>query len=654
MNLIKSIKSLYLSPVKFLLQTFLFGLLYTSILRFVFYLYFLEQSGDSNFRDIAKSFLTGIRFDTVVVLTLLLPVILFFLLASVIFQIKLKRNFEKYSLITYLTTIFSLFTIFHLSDISFFANFDSRLNYLAYEYVGEGNMVMDMIILQPQYYVVIASWIILTLLFYRFFKNRHRVIEQDKLSDRKDVLIYFMILIFSLAGIRGTFGIAPLDWGTAYISQNHFINQMTLNPIYTLTRSIQEDNFDPRLSYLRENERFRFVNFSEALKTTQDMLSARNETLLDSLNSIYRTKFQPRAKFSFEPNIVLIIMESFSARNIGALGSAKQLTPYFDSLAADGILFNNFYSASNRSNYGLGALLCSFPAMPGRAILKRYNAMHPFLSFSEILKRRNYYNGFLYGGDISFDNMQGFFRQKGYDKFWGDDNFDDSLNFSKWGIPDHILFDQAGLIIDSLPRPFQLTIFTLSNHEPFDLPDSSLMKHFDNLDSSKEFNGMIYSDHALGKFMKEVKKVFKRPIIAKLAPNVTDISAIALAAEQGGADALAIINSLIGTSIDIETNKPVLTNNNGGLTGPAIKPIALAMVNIVYNKCRLPIIGIGGISNYSDVVEFLLCGATAVQIGTALFVDPFLPLKIIDDLKKYLKKKKLGSVNELIGQVRKY
>lgn len=159
---------------------------------------------------------------------------------------------------------------------------------------------------------------------------------------------------------------------------------------------------------------------------------------------------------------------------------------------------------------------------------------------------------------------------------------------------------------------------------------------------------------ATEKIMKEVKKVFKRPIIAKLAPNVTDISAIALAAEQGGADALAIINSLIGTSIDIETYKPVLTNNKGGLTGPAIKPIALAMVNAVYNKCKLPIIGIGGISNYSDVVEFLLCGATAVQIGTALFLDPFLPLVIIKDLEKYLKKKKLGSVTELIGQVRKY
>jgi len=152
----------------------------------------------------------------------------------------------------------------------------------------------------------------------------------------------------------------------------------------------------------------------------------------------------------------------------------------------------------------------------------------------------------------------------------------------------------------------------------------------------------------------EVKKVFSRPVIAKLAPNVTDITAIAKAAEAGGADALSLINSLIGTSIDVNTWRPRLTNNRGGLTGPAIKPVALAMVDKVYNCTKLPLIGIGGIANADDVVEFLLVGATAVQIGTALFVEPDAPVKIAEDLRTYLKKRKLGSVTELIGQVRKY
>ena len=152
----------------------------------------------------------------------------------------------------------------------------------------------------------------------------------------------------------------------------------------------------------------------------------------------------------------------------------------------------------------------------------------------------------------------------------------------------------------------------------------------------------------------KVRRVFSRPIIAKLAPNVTDIGEIALAAEAGGADALSVMNSVVGMAIDPYTWQTRLTNNKGGLTGPAIKPIALAMVDKVHSKCKLPIIGIGGIRDAMDVVEFMLCGATAVQIGTALFVEPDAPVKIAAELKSYLKSKKMRSVAELIGQVRKY
>ena len=152
----------------------------------------------------------------------------------------------------------------------------------------------------------------------------------------------------------------------------------------------------------------------------------------------------------------------------------------------------------------------------------------------------------------------------------------------------------------------------------------------------------------------EVKRVFNRPVIAKLTPNVTDITEIARAAEQGGADALTVINSVVGTSVDTDTWRPRLTNNKGGLTGPAIKPIALAMVDAVSTSCGLPVIGVGGIFSAGDVVEFLLVGAAAVQVGTALFVEPDVPVKIIKGLRDYLSGKKLSSVSELVGKVRKY
>ncbi len=152
----------------------------------------------------------------------------------------------------------------------------------------------------------------------------------------------------------------------------------------------------------------------------------------------------------------------------------------------------------------------------------------------------------------------------------------------------------------------------------------------------------------------EVRRVFRRPIIAKLTPNVTDIALLAKAAEAGGADALSLINTLIGTSVDINTWRPRLTNNRGGLSGPAIKPVALAAVDQVHNGTKLPLLGIGGIASADDVVEFLLVGATAVQVGTALFVEPDAPVKIVKGLREYLRARRLGSVAELVGQVRKY
>lgn len=156
------------------------------------------------------------------------------------------------------------------------------------------------------------------------------------------------------------------------------------------------------------------------------------------------------------------------------------------------------------------------------------------------------------------------------------------------------------------------------------------------------------------KTVSDAKKKFSRPVIAKLSPNVTNIAEIAKACENGGADAVSLINTLVGMAVDIETFRPRLTNNTGGLSGPAIKPVALASVYKVYQNISIPIIGVGGISNYKDVIEFFLCGASAVQIGTALFVEPDAPVKIVKELKKYLSKNKMGSIRELTGQVRIY
>lgn len=139
--------------------------------------------------------------------------------------------------------------------------------------------------------------------------------------------------------------------------------------------------------------------------------------------------------------------------------------------------------------------------------------------------------------------------------------------------------------------------------------------------------------------------------MVKLSPNVTDISEMALAAESEGADAVSMINTLTGMRIDIRTRRPIIHNNTGGFSGPALLPIAVRMVWQTYRKVKIPIVGLGGISTWQDAVEMLLAGATALQIGTVLFTDPYAPVKIAEGLSKFMDENGVQSVSELTGAV---
>lgn len=151
---------------------------------------------------------------------------------------------------------------------------------------------------------------------------------------------------------------------------------------------------------------------------------------------------------------------------------------------------------------------------------------------------------------------------------------------------------------------------------------------------------------------KKVKEVSDVPIIVKLTPNVTDIAEMAMAAEKGGADAISLINTLAGMAVDAYSMRPVLGNVTGGLSGPAIKPVALRMVYIASKAVKIPIIGMGGIMTGTDVAEFMLCGASAVMVGTANMIDPSSCGRIICELTDYLDKMGIGDVNQLVGALK--
>jgi dihydroorotate dehydrogenase (NAD+) catalytic subunit len=156
---------------------------------------------------------------------------------------------------------------------------------------------------------------------------------------------------------------------------------------------------------------------------------------------------------------------------------------------------------------------------------------------------------------------------------------------------------------------------------------------------------------SVSEITREVKAVTSKPVYIKLTPNVTDIVEIAKSAENSGADGLSLINTLLGMRIDIRTRRPVLANKTGGLSGPAIFPVALRMVYQVHKAVKIPIIGIGGISSAHDVIEMMIAGASAVQIGSANLVDPFICKKIINELPELCERLNIARISDIIGTI---
>ena len=165
--------------------------------------------------------------------------------------------------------------------------------------------------------------------------------------------------------------------------------------------------------------------------------------------------------------------------------------------------------------------------------------------------------------------------------------------------------------------------------------------------------GMAFgtSCHSAAEVVREVRKVYSKHLMVKLSPNVTSIQEIALAAEVEGADSVSLINTLLGMAVDAKRRKPVLSTITGGLSGACVKPVALRMVWQVAKAVKIPVVGLGGIMNASDAIEFMLVGASAVQIGTANFIDPTVTVKVIEGINNYLDENGFKSVKEIIGLI---
>ena len=498
----------YLYPPKtfiYWLGFVILGLIFFALLRLTFLFQHRNMIAEAPLKDIFLAFPFGVRFDLVVLCYLILP---FFIISFIPYI-----GFEASKIIRRITqiiiyVIFSLLILLLLVDIEYYSAYGDHLGVWFYSYLDKPGLVWYTVTSDYPIVSYMIAWIIITCAFIslaiklnRIFKNKGRAYGDTSLLT---IIVYFILGAGLLAvGMRGSITLAPLDWGGANFSNSGFANDLSLNGVFTLGRSLYEDYDEARRFNISD---YQYFPHAEALKIVQGQLVTRLDSLIDPGHSLKRLSKYSNGDTA-KQNVVIIVLESWSALFVGALGGKPDATPFFDSLSQESILFDNFYASGQRTNRGLLSVLCSFPSQPGRTVMKRYGAPHPFSSIADILGERGYDSYFIYGGDLGFDNMQGFFRDEGFKNFIGDSDFPHNDILNKWGVPDHLVLEKANETFSKMgDKPFLGVIVTLTNHEPFILPSPEFEVFPKAMEYRDYLNTFHYTDWSLSHFFALARK----------------------------------------------------------------------------------------------------------------------------------------------------
>lgn len=489
---------------EYLLKEYLTLIFLMGICRGLFIFFNRGGAEEIPLKIMGKSFLYGWIFDNSITCYYMGGLLIFLLVYSLLRVIWLGAV-GKFIINIYKIFVSSIVFLTLLGDIEYYREFNFHLNATIFDYtdhmdeIGVTILYGDYNYLTMFFIFVIIEGLYLSISFKSFNKDVYKDREKG-ITFISDIGTIFLVGILSVFGARGGFSQSTLNWGRAYFSEYTFANQTAINGVFALGKSLDLARKDNKKG---KSQVSRIFSSEELKENIRNYVGTEKDKFLSDKNVLLReTKTGKEIK---NYNVVVVLMESFMGDTVGVLGGEPDLTPNYNKLAEEGILFTNFFSNGNRSNRGILSVLTGFPSQYGKSILKKPIGQKPFVSISQILKERGYSTHFMYGGDIEFDNMKGFFETNGVDNFVSRDDFSKKERTIKWGVPDDKLFDRAAEYLGTLKEPFFFEIFTLSNHAPFDIDEN--FKEFTEEDypDYERYNAFKFADYSIGRFVNAVK-----------------------------------------------------------------------------------------------------------------------------------------------------
>jgi len=481
---------------RFLLFYTIFWLLLFCFSRALFLTYEIKQTVNLSFLTILQTFIYGFRLDASITGYIILLSSVLIAVLELISRPKLRRLI--FIVLTLLLLLIA--TLIVIVDLELYRNWGFRIDAMVLDFLETPALAMASTPGSLTLALVLGWLMFVGGAFFLFFRYLIPVLDSFAKLKWWQAALFIPVGATMILPIRGSLDVAPVNAGSVYFSNDMFANHAAVNAVWNFNYSLLK----------RKNEKLnvKWMADDKALKEVSDRMAFnRHDTTALQLVNVQK------------PNLIVIVLESFSGTIIEPLGGIPHVTPNMNRLAKEGVFFSNVYATGTRSDKGLVAILSGYPAQVKASIMKYPKKTNGLASIANVLKDNGYSTAFYYGGDVNFANMRSYMLGIGFQQIVSIDDFDGALQNAKWGIHDEVTFNRLLTDMDNAQTPTFKTLFTLTSHEPFEIPAKPYFAN--STEVEKSINAFHYTDSCLGQFINQAKTKpwWKNTIIVLVADH---------------------------------------------------------------------------------------------------------------------------------------